>query len=105
MRCVRNARQTQYTNCNFTNCALAYARICCYVSVLVRFKFLDSVELGFLVLTLCFIHSAISSGGDKTQNDVFALDSAMSFIALGTINSHHIMLYCLRPVVNHERKR
>jgi hypothetical protein len=28
----------------------------------------------------------------------------MSFITLGTVYSHHIMLYCLRPVVNHEKK-
>jgi hypothetical protein len=28
----------------------------------------------------------------------------MSFVTLGTVNSHHIVLYCLRPVVDHERK-
>jgi hypothetical protein len=100
----RTARQTQYTHSNFTNCALANSSVCCYVSILVGFKFLDGMESGILVLALCFIDPAVSPRGDETKNGVFECDTTMSFVALGTVNSHHIMLYCLGPVVNHERK-
>lgn len=100
-----NNEQTQYTHSNFTNCALADSSVCRYVSILVRFKFLDGMESGILVLALCFIDPAVSPRRDETKNGVFECDTTMSFIALGTVNSHHIMLYCLRPVVNHERKR
>lgn len=100
-----NNEQTQYTHSNFTNCALADSSVCRYVSILVRFKFLDGMESGILVLALCFIDPAVSPRRDETKNGVFECDTTMSFVALGTVNSHHIMLYCLRPVVNHERKR
>src|SRR6266852_9003268 len=98
------ARQTQYTHRNFTNCALADTSVCCYISIFVGFKFLDGMEFAILVLALCFVDPAIRSRGDETKNGVFECDTTMSFVTLGTVNSHHIVLYCLRPVVNHERK-
>ncbi len=101
----RTARQTRYTHRNFTNCALADASVCCYITILVGFEFLDGMESAILVLALCFIDSAIRSGGDETKDGVFECDTTMSFITLGTVYSHHIMLYCLRPVVNHEKKK
>src|SRR5216684_346091 len=101
----RKARQTQYTHRNFTNCALADASVSCYISILVGFKFLDGMESAILVLALCFIDPAVRSRGDETKNGVFECDTTMSFITLGTVDSHHIVLYCLRPVIDHERKR
>ena len=98
------ARQMQYTHRNLTDCALADASVCCYISILVGFKFFDGMESAILVLALCFVDPAIRSRGDETKNGVFESDTAMSFITLGTVYSHHIMLYCLRPVVDHERK-
>jgi hypothetical protein len=101
----RTTRSTQYTHSNFTNCALADSCVCCYVSILVRFKFFDGMEPGIFVLALCFIDPTVSPRGDETKNGVFECDTTMSFVALGTVNLHHIMWYCLRPAVNHERKR
>ena len=97
-------RQTQYTYRNFTNRTLADTSVCCYIPIFVGFKFFDGVEFTILVLALCFVDPAIRSRGDETKNGVFECDTTMSFVTLGTVDSHHIVLYCLRPVVNHERK-
>src|SRR5712671_3249451 len=100
----RPVNQMQYTHSNFTNCALADARVCCYISILVRFKFLDGMVFAILVLALRFIDPPIRSRRDETEDGVFMCYMTMGFIALCTINSHDIMLYCLRPIVDHERK-
>ena len=55
-----------------------------------------------LVLALGFINTAIRSGGDETKDGIFGVDATMCLVTFGTVNTHHIMRYYLRPVVNHE---
>ena len=60
------------------------------------------MESALLVLALGFIDTAIRSRGDETKDGIFGVDATMCLITFGTVNTHHIMRYYLRPVVNHE---
>lgn len=60
------------------------------------------MKSALLVLALGFIDTAIRSRGDETKDGIFGGDATMCLVAFGTVNTHHIMWYYLRPVVNHE---
>ncbi len=98
----RTARETRYTHCNFADCTLADTCIRRHITVLVRFELFDCMKFGLLVLALGFIDTAIRSGGNETKDGIFRGDATMGLVTFGTVNTHHIMWYYLRPVVNHE---
>lgn len=59
------------------------------------------MKSALLVLALGFIDTAIRSRGDETKDGIFGVDATMCLITFGTVNTHHIMRYYLRPVVDH----
>ena len=75
---------------HFSDCALADARICWHVTLLVRLEFFDCVQPGVVVQALGLVYATICSRRDKTLDKVFRLDCALGSLAFDAINGHDI---------------
>lgn len=78
------------THCNFPNSTLANPSVGDNIPLLIRFEFLDGVDLSIIEI-LSFIHASVRARRNEANNVILGSHSPPFSVALGAVGPHRIV--------------